>query len=150
MKRCRFLEEAGCASLCVNSCQLPTQDFMRHNMGLPLTMTPDYATGECQLAYGKLPTEEEERRARETPCLARCPTAGSMRSWHDGRAGTSGTGRNELWREELEALARQRREERDPSGDRRVPIILREEEAFAASSGRDHLLVESTCHLMED
>ena len=25
IKRCRFLEESGCASVCINSCKLPTQ-----------------------------------------------------------------------------------------------------------------------------
>lgn len=101
VKRCRFLEESQCASICVNSCKLPTQNFFRQNMGLALTMTPDYETGECQFVYGKLPTEEEELRARETPCLMRCPSVGGMRSWHDGKGSEK-----ELWLEELEALAK--------------------------------------------
>jgi len=101
VKRCRFIEESQCASICVNSCKLPTQNFFVQNMGLALTMTPDYETGECQFAYGKLPTEEEEREARETPCLMRCPTNGGMRSWHDD----TGSGR-ELWLKDLEALSK--------------------------------------------
>ena len=31
VKRCRFLEEAGCASVCVNSCKIPTQNFFLHD-----------------------------------------------------------------------------------------------------------------------
>eukprot|EP00631_Chrysoreinhardia_giraudii_P006000 CAMPEP_0197425758 /NCGR_PEP_ID=MMETSP1170-20131217/32187_1 /TAXON_ID=54406 /ORGANISM="Sarcinochrysis sp, Strain CCMP770" /LENGTH=52 /DNA_ID=CAMNT_0042953345 /DNA_START=1 /DNA_END=156 /DNA_ORIENTATION=- len=27
VKRCRFLEESGCASVCVNACKMPTQAF---------------------------------------------------------------------------------------------------------------------------
>jgi len=103
VKRCRFLEESQCASICVNSCKLPTQNFFRRNMGLALTMTPDYDTGECQFAYGRLPTEEEEREARETPCLMRCPSGGGMRSWHND--GSNGRGK-ETWLEDLEALAK--------------------------------------------
>lgn len=101
VKRCRFLEESQCASICVNSCKIPTQNFFRRNMGLDLTMTPDYETGECQFAYGRSPTEEEEREAKETPCLMRCPSGGGMRSWHDGRGNEK-----KQWLMDLEALAK--------------------------------------------
>jgi hypothetical protein len=84
VKRCRFLEESGCASVCVNSCKIPTQQFFLEDMGLPLTMTPDYDTHECQFSFGVLPNERGELDARSTPCLSRCPTSGSMREWHNG------------------------------------------------------------------
>jgi hypothetical protein len=51
VKHCRFLQESQCASICVNSCKIPTQNFFRHEMGLPLTMTPNYDTFECQFAF---------------------------------------------------------------------------------------------------
>lgn len=82
VKRCRFLEESGCASICVNSCKIPTQSFFLEDMGLPLTMTPDYETHECQFSFGVAPDDQGELEARNTPCLSRCPTAGSMRKWH--------------------------------------------------------------------
>jgi hypothetical protein len=53
-------------------------------MGLAVTMTPDYTTGECQFVFGKLPTEQDDREARETPCLMRCPTGGRLRRLHNG------------------------------------------------------------------
>ena len=53
-------------------------------MGLPLTMTPDYETYECQFSFGIMPTTQEELDAKNTPCLSRCPTAGGMRKWHQG------------------------------------------------------------------
>lgn len=84
VKRCRFLEEAGCASVCVNSCKQPTQSFFNEDMGLPLTMTPDYDTHECQFSFGLTPTEQSELAAKDTPCLSRCPTNGSMRRKHSG------------------------------------------------------------------
>lgn len=89
VKRCRFLEESGCASVCVNACKIPTQNFFIEDMGLPLTMTPDYETHECQFSFGRRPTEEEEIEAKGTPCLSRCPTAGSLRQWHDGNRESS-------------------------------------------------------------
>jgi len=75
VKRCRFLEESGCASICVNACKIPTQNFFNDDMGLPLTMTPDYETGECQFSFGVLPSVEDELKAKRTPCLSRCPSS---------------------------------------------------------------------------
>lgn len=83
VKRCRFLEESQCASVCVNSCKIPTQNFFIEEMGLPLTMTPDYETFECQFAFGKMPDEQSELEAKNTPCLSKCPSAGGLREWHN-------------------------------------------------------------------
>jgi hypothetical protein len=85
VKRCRFLEEAGCASVCVHSCQIPTQRFFSEYMGLPLLMEPNYDTFECQFSFGKSPTAETERKAIKTPCLARCPSSGALRASHRAR-----------------------------------------------------------------
>lgn len=84
VKRCRFLEESGCASVCINSCKIPTQNFFIEDMGLPLTMTPDYETGECQFSFGLTVSSEGEFDAKKTPCISRCPSAGGMRKWHEG------------------------------------------------------------------
>ena len=85
VKRCRFLEESGCASVCVNSCKIPTQNFFLHEMGLPLTMEPDYETYECQFSFGRTPDDTTESVAQATPCLQRCPTAGSLRKYHQAQ-----------------------------------------------------------------
>ena len=82
VKRCRFLEESGCASVCVNSCKIPTQQFFLQEMGLPLTMEPNYETFECQFSFGRTPDATTEAMAQATPCLQRCPTAGSLRQFH--------------------------------------------------------------------
>eukprot|EP00977_Amphora_coffeiformis_P016203 scaffold4947_cov160-Amphora_coffeaeformis.AAC.3 len=87
VKRCRFLEESGCASVCVNSCKIPTQNFFLQDMGLPLTMEPDYETYECQFSFGRTPDATTEFVAQSTPCLQRCPTAGSLRRSHDTGSG---------------------------------------------------------------
>lgn len=75
VKRCRFLEESGCASVCVNACKLPTQDFFNQDMGLPLTMTPNYETFECEFKFGLSVNETEEALLLNTPCLGRCSLA---------------------------------------------------------------------------
>ena len=89
VKRCRFLEESGCASVCVNSCKIPTQQFFNEDMKLPLTMTPDYETGECQFSFGLTPTEQSELDAMNIPCLAKCPSSGGLRKWHSGSSMSS-------------------------------------------------------------
>ena len=33
VKRCRFLEESACASVCVNACKMPTQALFNEDMG---------------------------------------------------------------------------------------------------------------------
>lgn len=68
-------------------------------MGLPLTMTPNYESGECQFAFGISPTEEEERDAMNTPCLSRCPSGGGLRSLHDRSL------EKDQWLEDLNNLA---------------------------------------------
>ena len=45
-------------------------------------MEPNYTTFECQFSFGKTPNATTELEATNTPCLARCPTAGALREWH--------------------------------------------------------------------
>jgi len=76
VRRCRFLEEAGCASVCVNACKMPTQAFFNKEMGVPMRMVPDYETLECRFQFGIEPTREDEADARNAPCFAACPLGG--------------------------------------------------------------------------
>lgn len=72
VKRCRYLEAGSCASLCVNSCKLPTQQFFNDDMGLPMRMIPDYSTFECRFEFGIAPTPEDEAEARNVSCFSQC------------------------------------------------------------------------------
>ena len=65
VKRCRYLESGSCASLCVNSCKIPTQQFFNEDMGLPMRIIPDYKTFECRFEFGIAPTAEDEREVRD-------------------------------------------------------------------------------------
>ena len=72
VRRCRYLEEGGCASLCVNTCKLPTQKFFNEDMGVPMRMIPDYSTFECRFEFGLAPTEDDEEEAKSVSCFAQC------------------------------------------------------------------------------
>lgn len=73
--RCRYLEETGCASACVNSCKLPTQAFFERDMGLALRMTPDLETYECQFSFGVPAEKWSEDSLSTTPCFeGGCPS----------------------------------------------------------------------------
>lgn len=52
-RSCRYLEEAGCASVCINSCKVPTQAFFERHMGLPLEMKPNYEDFSCQFRWAR-------------------------------------------------------------------------------------------------
>mmetsp|Transcript_3521 Transcript_3521/g.4953 ORF Transcript_3521/g.4953 Transcript_3521/m.4953 type:complete len:289 (+) Transcript_3521:101-967(+) len=78
VKRCRFLEESGCASVCVNTCKVPTQTFFAQDMGLPLTMEPNYEDFSCQFSFGKVPPKPDQDPAFHVGCLSQCPSKGSV------------------------------------------------------------------------
>eukprot|EP00878_Enallax_costatus_P027060 GHUV01029098.1.p1 GENE.GHUV01029098.1~~GHUV01029098.1.p1 ORF type:complete len:163 (+),score=35.01 GHUV01029098.1:1189-1677(+) len=74
VERCRYLEQSGCASICINSCKIPTQEFFEKDMGLPLTMTPNYEDFSCQFAFGRTPLPQHLDEAFTTPCFQQCPS----------------------------------------------------------------------------
>ena len=39
---CRYLAESGCAGMCVNLCKSPVQTFFTKELGMPLTMKPNF------------------------------------------------------------------------------------------------------------
>lgn len=65
VERCRYLEEAGCAAVCANSCRYPTQAFFARDMGLPLAMEPDFSDFSCTFRFGHRAPEEERAWALE-------------------------------------------------------------------------------------
>ncbi|EOY23879.1 hypothetical protein SCA6_004904 [Theobroma cacao] len=70
IKKCRYLENSGCAGMCVNMCKIPTQDFFTNEFGLPLTMTPNFEDMSCEMIYGQVPPAFEEDPASKQPCFA--------------------------------------------------------------------------------
>ena len=82
VKRCRFLEQSGCASVCVNACKFPTQDLFNGDMGVPMRIEPDYETLSCSFKFGVAPSVDDEAAALSTPCFSACPSGGALRAEH--------------------------------------------------------------------
>ena len=82
VKRCRFLEQSGCASVCVNACKFPTQDLFNGDMGVPMRIEPDYETLSCSFKFGVAPSIDDEVDALSTPCFSACPSGGALRAEH--------------------------------------------------------------------
>jgi len=80
VQKCKYLDETKCAGICIHTCKIPTQAFMNGDMGVRLTMEPNYENFSCQFNFGvNLPPAAEDP-ALKTPCLAVCPTAASRSS----------------------------------------------------------------------
>jgi len=86
LKRCRVLEETGCAAVCANVCKHPTQKFFTEEIGLPVTLTPNYETFECQFTYGATPPSVEADPAFASPCFRQCGVSETLRDAECGNA----------------------------------------------------------------
>lgn len=42
IERCRYLESVQCKGACANICKLPTQTFFTEDLGMPVTMKPNF------------------------------------------------------------------------------------------------------------
>jgi len=78
--RCRVLEGSGCKGVCAKMCKVPTQRFFAEQWGVPLTMSPNFETGECSLVFGQEPLPIEEDPTIPAGCLTRCPASVLMES----------------------------------------------------------------------
>lgn len=78
VKRCRVLEGSGCKGICAKMCKGPTQRFFQEQWGVPLTMNPNFETGECQLVFGEVPIPIEEDPTIPPGCLTRCSASRLM------------------------------------------------------------------------
>ncbi|CAM9627123.1 unnamed protein product [Ectocarpus sp. 4 AP-2014] len=83
VERCRFLEAAGCASVCMNTCKarrrVPTEEFFAKDMGLALEMTPNYEDFSCQFSFNKTPLARDMDEAFRVACFEQCPSRGAIR-----------------------------------------------------------------------
>ena len=88
IEKCKFLQESGCKGLCLHQCKIPAQEFFAETLGLPLTVTPNFATQECQWSWGDIPPPVELDASFPKGCLAGCPTrqimAGKEAAWTSG------------------------------------------------------------------
>ena len=45
LRKCRYLEAAGCTASCVNFCKKPTEAFFREAFGVDAYLNPDHEVG---------------------------------------------------------------------------------------------------------
>jgi len=74
VEKCRFLQESGCKGLCVHQCKLPAQRFFAEDLGLQLTVSPNFETQECQWSFGEEPLPVAEDLSMPAGCLSGCPS----------------------------------------------------------------------------
>eukprot|EP00899_Mesostigma_viride_P028522 jgi/Mesvir1/8855/Mv02751-RA.1 len=80
VEKCRYLEQSGCAGVCVHTCKFPTQRFITEGMGIPLQMEPNYQDYSCQFKFGVPATERHLDQALLVGCLSICPTANALKA----------------------------------------------------------------------
>lgn len=71
-ERCRFLENAQCASVCVNSCKVPVQEWLGSDFAMPVHVQPNYDDFSCRWKFSQQPPPLHEDEAVMVPCFARC------------------------------------------------------------------------------
>ena len=73
IEKCRFLETAGCIKTCLHACKIPTQSFFLEEMGLPVTLKPNFTDLSCKFEFGVMPIPlEKDEDIINTPCLQIC------------------------------------------------------------------------------
>jgi len=111
-ERCRFLEQSGCASVCVNSCKAPSQEWLGEDFGMDLHIQPNYDDFSCQWKFDVKPPPLYEDAAVMVPCFTNCPSEykGEKDAWRQAARVKSGFGMENgidvYTGETLEAIAR--------------------------------------------
>ena len=91
-ERCRFLEQSGCASVCVNSCKAPSQEWLGEDFGMDLHIQPNYDDFSCQWKFDVKPPPLYEDAAVMVPCFTNCPSEfkGEKDAWRQAARVASG------------------------------------------------------------
>lgn len=71
-ERCRFLETSQCASVCVNTCKAPSQEWLGEDFGMDLHIQPNYDDFSCQWKFSVKPPPLYEDAAVMVPCFSKC------------------------------------------------------------------------------
>jgi Beta-carotene isomerase D27-like, C-terminal len=72
VEKCKFLQQSNCKGLCLHQCKLPAQQFFQNELGLSLTVTPNFVTQECQWSFGQEPLPPEQDPSFPRGCLVGC------------------------------------------------------------------------------
>jgi len=88
VEKCKFLQESGCKGMCLNICKLPTQQFFKDELGLDLSVSPNFATQECQWSFGETPLPPEEDPSFPRGCLVGCESRAIMADTYEDTRGS--------------------------------------------------------------
>lgn len=86
VEKCKFLQESGCKGLCLHQCKIPAQEFFKEELGLDLTVSPNFATQECQWSFGEKPLSPEDDPTFPSGCLKGCESRLAMVSNNSNNA----------------------------------------------------------------
>lgn len=78
VEKCKFLQESGCKGLCLHQCKIPAQQFFKTELGLELSVMPNFATQECQWSFGETPLPPTEDPSFPSGCLKGCESRAAM------------------------------------------------------------------------
>ena len=78
VEKCKFLQESGCKGLCLHQCKIPAQQFFKDELGLELSVSPNFATQECQWSFGETPLPPNEDPSFPSGCLKGCQSRAAM------------------------------------------------------------------------
>lgn len=83
VEKCKFLQQSGCKGLCLNQCKIPAQEFFADNLGLDLTVKPNFETQECQWSFGEKPLPVDEDPSFPKGCLVGCESREAMANTYE-------------------------------------------------------------------
>jgi hypothetical protein len=78
VEKCKFLQVSNCKGICLHQCKLPAQQFFKEELGLELTVSPNFATQECQWSFGEKPLPPKEDPSFPNGCLVGCGSREAM------------------------------------------------------------------------
>jgi Beta-carotene isomerase D27-like, C-terminal len=78
VQKCKFLQESNCKGLCLHQCKLPAQQFFAEELGVPLSVSPNFVTQECQWSFGEVPVPPPDDPSFPAGCLAGCESRRQM------------------------------------------------------------------------
>jgi hypothetical protein len=77
-ERCIFLQESNCKGMCLNSCKLPAEQLFGE-LGLPVRVTPNFETQECNWAFGEKAPPLEEDPTWPKGCVVGCTSRKALK-----------------------------------------------------------------------
>ncbi|GAB5029939.1 Hypothetical protein NocV09_00200730 [Nannochloropsis oceanica] len=75
IQRCRYLESVQCKGACASICKLPTQAFFTEDLGMPVTMTPNFDDLSCTMTFGVAPLASLADPICSEGCFKECSSA---------------------------------------------------------------------------